>query len=302
MDRRHVRRTALPQMTDRLAIGQQGLTTSPFCLGWVSDSDTIPAAFDAGINFFFLTADMHWPLYEASRRGLDALLRRGTRVRDQIVVAVTSYVTQPEFTHGPFLEVLGAIPRLQRIDMIVIGGAHGGEFPSRQEVYREYLRRGEFGARALGTTFHDRAAAVTAFNQSQVDLAFIRYNPLHPTARDDLFPKLGPSATRLFSFKSTVGYARPRDLRAMGVSPDQWLPRPTDYYRFALSHPAVDGILCAPRRRREVTALERALRAPPLESLEQRYLIALAKLSSRKVGAIGLPTTLPRRRRGLASR
>ena len=57
-------RARLPQFTDRLALGREGLVVSPFCLGLVRVPETISAAFDAGINFFFLTADMHWPLYE----------------------------------------------------------------------------------------------------------------------------------------------------------------------------------------------------------------------------------------------
>src|SRR5262249_26053031 len=81
-------RAALPRLTDRLRLGGTQLEVSPFCLGRVDQPDTIAAAFDAGINFFFVSADMHWPLYEASRVGLGALLARGGAVRDRIVVAL----------------------------------------------------------------------------------------------------------------------------------------------------------------------------------------------------------------------
>src|SRR5436190_890300 len=63
------RRAALPRMTDRLDLGSKGLRVSPFCLGRVKSPDTVLAAFDAGINFFFVTADMHWPGYENLREG-----------------------------------------------------------------------------------------------------------------------------------------------------------------------------------------------------------------------------------------
>ena len=62
-----VARAHLPRFTDRLALGGQGLAVSPFCVGMVALPETIGAAFDAGINFFFVSADMHWPLYEATR-------------------------------------------------------------------------------------------------------------------------------------------------------------------------------------------------------------------------------------------
>src|SRR5262245_7779800 len=95
-------RRILPQASDRVLIGKEGLAVSPICVGHVEDPDTISTAFDLGINFFFLTADMHWREYDSTRRGLSDLLQRRGGVRDKIVVAVASYVTQPEFTYLPF--------------------------------------------------------------------------------------------------------------------------------------------------------------------------------------------------------
>src|SRR5262249_48820271 len=123
-----VSRTALPKPGDRLTLGQHGLRVSPFCIGMVKQADTVSAAFDLGINFFFLSADMHWPHYEGSRRGLAELLTRGRGIRDQIVVAVVSYATQPEFCSMPFAELLEAMPGLDRIDVLVAGGAYANEF------------------------------------------------------------------------------------------------------------------------------------------------------------------------------
>src|SRR4029434_7055409 len=90
------RRTVLPRLTDRLAIGETGLQVSPFCLGMVRSEDTASAAFDAGINFFFLSSDLHWPFYEKARRGLEKLLARGPRIREQVVVALASCGTLRE--------------------------------------------------------------------------------------------------------------------------------------------------------------------------------------------------------------
>lgn len=281
-----VRRVALPRTTDRIAVGETGMSISPICLGWVRDPDTIAAAFDVGINFFFLSGDLHWPIYEGTRRGLAALLRRGRRVREQIVVAVASYVAQPDFAYAPFAEVVESVPGLGHIDMIVIGGAYRTDFPARRNSYRDDRPRSEFGARAIGASFHDRSMALRAINEAQVDLAFIRYNPIHLGARTDLFPALEPSPARIFNFKSTAGYRTPSELRALGVGPELWRPRPTDYYRFALSSPAIDGILCALRHPREVAALWRALASPPLDAEEERYLIDLAKLSTGKARLI----------------
>jgi hypothetical protein len=157
----------------------------------VGAPETIAAGFDAGINFFFLTADMHWPLYEASRRGLQHLLARGKGVRDQIVVAAVSYPTQPEFCTFPFQELLAAVRGLERIDVLMAGGAYGGEFGVRLPVYEKHLDTNFLGARAIGATFHDRQESQKAIAERLVDAAFIRYNPSHAGARQDLFQHFG---------------------------------------------------------------------------------------------------------------
>src|SRR5260221_8264578 len=107
-------RAVLPKPSDRLALGR-GLEVSPICQGFTERPETVLAAFDAGINFFFLTADMHWPIYEGLRRGLAMLFARGGDIRDRVVVAAVSYATQPEFCTMPFREVVNAVPGLDRL-------------------------------------------------------------------------------------------------------------------------------------------------------------------------------------------
>ena len=74
-------RKTLPRLTDRIPLGD-GLLVSPVCLGAVPSPKVVPAAWEAGINFFFVTADMHWPMYEPLRRGLESLFKK-PGVRDQ---------------------------------------------------------------------------------------------------------------------------------------------------------------------------------------------------------------------------
>src|SRR5581483_8130992 len=114
-------RGSLPKASDRLRLGKGGLSVSPICLGITGSGDTVLAAFDAGINFFFVSADLHWPLYEHLRRGLAQLLARGPAVRDEIVVGVVSYLEEPLFKYLQFQEVLDAIPGLKRVDLLIAG-------------------------------------------------------------------------------------------------------------------------------------------------------------------------------------
>src|SRR5688572_18183430 len=120
--------------TDRLPLGTSGLTVSPICIGIVGDAQVIPAAFEAGINFFFITADMHWPLYEQTRRGLRDLLASKPAARDELVLGVVAYVTQPEFCWYPYQEVLDELGNAVRVDLTIAGGCYGHEIGRRLPI------------------------------------------------------------------------------------------------------------------------------------------------------------------------
>ena len=293
-------RKRLPRFTDRLILGNQGLRVSPYCLGWVHSAETVIAAFDAGINFFFITTDLHWPVYEATRRGVRELLARGPAIRDQVVVAAVCYQTRPIFCHGPFQELLDDMPGLGRLDVLIAGAVYGDEQGRRLPVYTEHRDSGYLGARAIGMTFHDRSLALAAIRDRQVDIAYIRYNPDHPGAAKDLFPHLhSPSPrngrskgrraarTLLFSFKSTFGYVPPAEMEAMSLPGSiYWHPQIIDHYRFVLSRPEIDGILMGPRTPEELKGVANAVTRGPLTVDEQAYLmdVALVARGEARVG------------------
>lgn len=242
---------------------------------------TISAAFDAGINFFFITADMHWPWYEHTRRGLAELLARGGGIRDEIVVAGVCYPTQPEFCTVPFDELIAAVPGLKTLDVLLAGGAYGREFGLRWPVYVEHRQSGRFGNRAVGATFHDRPAAANAVRARQVNVAYIRYNPDHAGARRDVFPHV-PRHPRplLYGFKSTFGYLPPSGMAALGLpGPDYWHPSITDHYRYSLTSPQMDGLLIGLRAPREAAALAAAMQQGPLTEEEESYLMDVAAVA-----------------------
>lgn len=275
---------SLPQLTDRIRLGDTQVSVSPFCLGWVHSPRTIAAAFEAGINHFFLTADMHWPVYEASRRGLRSLFASRRGVRDDVVVTVACYVTQPDFCSVPFQEVIDSVAGLGHVDVAVMGGVYATDFLQRQAVHAGHRRVGRYGVRAVGATFHERSLVPQAVSGRLVDVAWTRYNPLHVGARTDVFPELPRSkAVPLFGFNSTVGYVPPRRRRELGVGPEYWQPSVTDYYRFALTRPHLRGLLCALATPAEVAALARALEEGPLTREEEQFLIDLARLDAGEV-------------------
>lgn len=276
--RRSGARRSLPRFTDRMAIGA-GLKVSRFCLGIVGDWRLIPQAFEMGINFFFVTTDMHWPLYEASRRGLRALLSRKA-VRDDVVVAGTCYPTQLEFCVAPFLELVQAVPGLGRVDALIAGGVYGPDLLARTRTLRQVAADG--WARAVGASFHDRQAALAAANHRVVDLGYVRYNPAHPGARHDLFPHLAGGHPPLFNFKSMRGFVSHDELRARKIDPALWYPDAPDYYRYALSRPQIAGLLFSIERGRQLIELEAALGKGGLLPDEEVHLEELAALTGQR--------------------
>lgn len=272
---------SLPQLTDRYELGSSRLHVSPFCLGATADPHTVIAAYDAGINFFFVTADMHWPFYEGVRRGLAMLLERGGGVRDDVVVGVVSYVTQPEFCFAPFMEVLESIPKLERIDLTIMGGVYAPDFMVRARQYGTHRQGVIPGARSVGASFHDRPAVVMAVNHGMIDIAFSRYNPAHSGAETDLFPHLLPDRRPLlYGFSSTFQYVGPQLCDELGLKSEHWRPAITDYYRYSLTRREHDGILCAPGSPQQLEELVRAVEVGPLSEKETSYLRDLADLAS----------------------
>jgi len=259
--------------------GASKLEVSPLCIGIVDDPDTVIAAWDLGVNFFFLTADMHWPVYERLREGLRRLAKARPAALDEAVIACTAYVAQPEFQRAPFTEALDAIKPFGKLDILVAGGSYGPDVDKRLTVLKSNVAEKLVNARAVGTSVHDRAAGVSVINQGTADLAFVRYNAQHPGARLDLFPNLKPNrTTRIFNFKATYAYRGPSYFRGLGIDPELWMPEVTDYYRFVLCRPEVDGLLCAPKTPKELEGLIEAYHRGPLPADEEDHLLGLAKM------------------------
>jgi hypothetical protein len=279
---RSERRTRLPRLSDRLPLGDSGLQVSPICLGMIplGSPDTVLAAFDAGVNFFFVTTDMHWPYYATLRTGLARLLERGGDIRSRIVIAAASYVGRPNLLVAPFLELIEAVPGLGHVDVCVAGSVYADDLPARAKTIDDHRRTGFAGCRATGASFHDRKLVARACNERSVDISFFRYNPAHPGAQEDIFPVKEATSTLLYAFKAASVRPSEAALARIASLPDGvWLPDPTDYYRFALSRAAVDGLLCSPQTPSEIEALARAMEQPPLDVEEEEHMIDLALLA-----------------------
>jgi hypothetical protein len=276
-----VRTTAdFPKPTDRLPLGDTGLRVSPYCLGLVlEDPSTVSAAYEAGFNFFFVTGDLHWPRYELLRRGLRDLLSRPS-VRDSVVIACASYLTQHDFADGPLAELLEEVPRMGAVDLYVMGGTYLRDLLPRlstANALRDYKR---FGIRSLGATFHEREAAVYAQRHALVDFACVRYNAEHTRARTEVFPMLRPdSPTLLYNFLNIPRVWNPKLFEKPALE-GYWRPETTDFYRFNLTNTPFDGLLMALANPKQLEQFQAALEQGPLEAEEVTYLVDLCELAT----------------------
>jgi hypothetical protein len=271
------RRTQLPRPRERRRLGNSALFVSPICIGISGSPETVEAAYEAGVNFFFLTSDLHWPLYDATRKGLANLLASRRVNRDDIVVAACSYLEQPLFSALQFHEVIDSVPGLKRVDVAIAGGvAHSPSYYARFPSLQAGKMLGHRGISAMGASFHDRPCALAVQNSNQLDIVYIRCNTAHPGARADIFPFLRSDRIGLtYNFKSLMYRVTQKELTRAGLRGIE-PPPACDYYRFVLSSPELDGILCAPHSAAEVGQLVMALEKPPLSVQEEEYLIWLS--------------------------
>jgi aryl-alcohol dehydrogenase-like predicted oxidoreductase len=258
-------------LRDRLPLGASGLKVSPVCLGMCGHPDVVSAAYEAGVNFFLITADLHWPYYSATRTGVSELLR-SRRVRDDIVVAVVSYLAPAMFQFLQFREVTEAVPGLERVDVLLAGAVSNDEDCFPRIAALEAARDARLHcSRAIGATFHSRSHALTLARAERLDVSFVRSNPLFCEGKRDLFPHLpGSGRTLHYNFKSTMFHVGEEATAKLPAH--LWRPHITDTYRWALSQPNVNGVLAGFESTKEVGQLVDAVERGPLRPDEQHYL------------------------------
>lgn len=133
-------------------------------------------------------------------------------------------------------------------------------------------------ARAIGISIHDRVRAGRLAEDSPLDLLMIRYNAAHPGAEWDIFPRLEKRRPVIVAYTAT-------DWRKLLARPSGWTrPVPTagDCYRFCLSSPHVDLVLCGAGSQRELDENLAALEKGPLDPEELAWMREFGKVVAGK--------------------
>jgi aryl-alcohol dehydrogenase-like predicted oxidoreductase len=226
------------------------------------DEAGVRAAFDRGLNY------LYWPY----RRGpLGSLLRDElARDRDRFVVAT-----------GPAIAYLGgSVRRAAEKALRALGTDHldifqlhwvGVAAALTDATLGELVKLKESGkARAVGISIHDRARAGRLAADSPLDVFMIRYNAAHPGAERDIFPHLAARRPSVVAYTATAW--RRLLKRPAGWPADRPVMTAGDCYRFCLSSPDVDVVLCGPADRRQLDENLAAVERGPLGEDEARWM------------------------------
>jgi aryl-alcohol dehydrogenase-like predicted oxidoreductase len=134
--------------------------------------------------------------------------------------------------------------------------------------------REEGKVRAIGVSIHDRKRAGQLAVDSPLDLLMVRYNAAHPGAEQDIFPHLEKRRPAIVAYTAT-------SWRKLLRRPNGWegpVPTAGDCYRFCLTSPHVDVVLCAPKNRTELAENLAALDRGPLSEEELRAMYEFGRV------------------------
>ena len=236
----------------RRPLGRTGLQVTPLALaamaircknppgGKLAPEDVERAYYEHGLNTFLVTRQM-----KAMAEGVRRLIRAGHR--DDLVLIGESGL----LPFGPVLrraceknaQALG----IDALDVWLMGWVRGRWHVAGQAWPTMQALKAEGKTRAIGFSCHDRPLATALARELAVDVLMIRYNAAHRGAEREVFAPLGSERPGIIAYTATRW--------GMLLQPHPGFPTAMtapECYRFSLSHPSVDTVLCAARSPGEV--------------------------------------------------
>ncbi len=244
----------------KLPLGRTGLRVSRLGIGssFGAPARVIEEAFDHGVNYLYW-GTIRRPAFGRAMRNL------ARRHRDELVLTVQSYSRLPALI-GPSVDVALLRSGVGYFDILLLGAQNQNPGEAFVEAFERLREQGKVRFLALST--HNRPMLQELFSKDSeaecpFGVAMLRYNAVHRGAEQDVFPFL-PSERRpgVIAYTATRwGHLLDPAKMPEGESP----PEASDCYRFALSHPAVDLVLCGPADRAQMQEALRTLERGPLD-------------------------------------
>ncbi|MDZ8261390.1 aldo/keto reductase [Nostoc sp. ChiQUE01b] len=290
-------------------LGRTDLTVSCLGLGGggsISSEDTL-YAFDRGINYFFYSSDLHHYLYSPMSGALRQLCRRGSSVREKVVLATVTYIKSAEMALAALIDQFVEL-NIDYIDVLFWGwiGENDGaalqnclqlspDLRGNNSVYQRTIEK-MFGAserlkkmgavRYIGASFHDINLAQQCLHSDLLDVVMVRHNVAHRSAQSQIFNQLeveDPSRPGIVTFKSTGSHSGALWDAPLGLPEKCWRPTVPDLYRYSLTQNCVDVCLTGLTRREEIDAAISGVQQGKLTPIELDYLNLYGNLHSQKL-------------------
>lgn len=225
------------------------------------DADGIEAALDQGLNYLFWSRFRKGAPHEVVKAALG-------RDRERYVLATGAPLA---YFGGNVRRGAERILRAFDVDYIDVFQIFwlGRMSAFTKRIQRELVKlRDEGLARAIGVSIHDRPRAGRLAADSPLDLLMIRYNAAHPGAETDIFPNYEKRRPLTVAYTAT-------SWRKLLKRPKGWdgpVMTAGQCYRFCLTSPHVDVVLCGPANREQLEENLRALDEGPLSPDEEAWI------------------------------
>jgi aryl-alcohol dehydrogenase-like predicted oxidoreductase len=246
---------------DKVTLGRSGLKTSRIGLGTSSGLAVkdVEEAVDRGINYLYWGSVRHAPFGKA--------IRHVARTRrEELAIVVQSY-TRAAFYMGRSVESALRELAIDHCDLLLLG--MWNETPPQRIVDSALALREAGKVKHIMVSCHQRSTFQKYIADPTYAAIMVRYNAAHPGAETEVFPHLAAREQGPQARPGVIAYTATRWgglLNPKLLPPDEPAPRGSDCYRFALSQPDVDVVLCGSKNRGELdealTALDRGPMTP----------------------------------------
>ena len=253
------------EFLERREVGRTGMQTGRLGIGstFGAPASAIEEAFERGINY------LYWGTVRQPEFAR-AMVNLSRRHRDELILTIQSYSNDPDSIEGEVEEALTS-GGLEHFDFLLLGNRSEVPGDAYVDVFERLRERGK--VRFMSISSHNRPMlpkllAGYAAGDSPYELLMLRYNAVHRGAERDVFsfvPEAGPKPL-VVAYTAT----RWRHLLDPGKMPPGEKPlRARDCYRYSLSHPAIDMVLCGPASSEQMREALLALERGPLEAHER---------------------------------
>jgi len=249
---------------DRIEIGRTGLSSARLGIGstFGAPASVIESAFDRGINY------LYWGTVRQPEFA-KAIVNLSKQHRDELILTIQSYSKDPGTIEEEVDEALKS-GGIENVDFLLLGNHM--EVPDHAYVELLERMREKGKVRFMSLSSHNRPMLPTLLDQynegdSPYDLLMMRYNAVHRGAEKDVFPFVTAESHPTICAYTATRWTHLLDPEKMPAGEAPVSAR--DCYRYSLSHPAVDMVLCGPANAEQMNQALAALERGPIEPDER---------------------------------